>query len=191
MMSFIWALMAIASFIYGAAAGTLDAVSSAAMEGAEEAVKVVISLAGAICLWSGVTEVISRTGGIRALSRVFAPVLRRLFKESSSDPEIMDTISTNMAANLLGLGNAATPSGIRAATLICRKNRTVEDLCTLVVINTSSIQLIPTTIAALRGSLGASSPFDVTPAIWCASVFALSVGLLSLASLRWVASKRG
>ena len=161
-MSLIWTLMAAVSLLYGIFAGTLGDISAAVIEGAGDAVSVTLSLTGAICLWSGVTKVIERIGGMRVLSRAAAPILRRLFRESSKYPEIINAISANMAANILGLGNAATPPGIRAASLMCSDKKTVRDLCTLIVINTSSIQLIPATAAALRGS-GQPHPSTSSP----------------------------
>ena len=114
-MSYIWTAMAAAAFLYGAARGTGAAVSSAAMEGAEAALKFTLSTGGAICLWCGVTEVMSRCGISEWISKLLHPVLSRLFPKAAKDRETMDALSANVSANLLGLGNAATPMGIKAA----------------------------------------------------------------------------
>jgi len=178
--------MVLAALIYGAASGTLDKVSAAVSEGAADAVNVTLSLTGTLCLWSGVTEAIRRAGGMNILQRAARPFLRHLFSASADDPEITEAVAANMAANILGLGNAATPPGIRAAVLMASSERTSDDLAALAVLNTSSIQLIPATAAALRASLGAKSPFDILPAVWCASAAALLSGLAMLCLLRYI-----
>ena len=178
-MSYIWTAMAAAAFLYGAARGTGAAVSSAAMEGAEAALKFTLSTGGAICLWCGVTEVMSRCGISEWISKLLHPVLSRLFTKAAKDRETMDALSANVSANLLGLGNAATPMGIKAARGMAARCGGVasNELCTLVVLNTASIQLLPTSAAAVRAACGASSPFDIIPAVWISSVISVAVGL--------------
>ena len=112
-------------------------------------------------------ELLERSGAVKALTRLLAPLLRRLFPLSSRDGGIMAAISENVSANLLGLGNAATPAGEPAK----------DELCRLVVLNTASIQLIPSTIAAVRAANGAASAFDIMPAVWFSSVVSVAVGL--------------
>lgn len=159
--------------------------ADALFSGAAEAVKLCLEMTGAICLWSGVMELMEHCGVSAALGRFLGPVLRRLFPESASHPEILSAITENVSANLLGLGNAATPAGIRAAGGMARLSpgRTPDELCRFVLLNTASIQLIPTTLAALRGSLGAASAFDVTAALWISSSVSLLVGLAAAAVL--------
>ena len=124
-------------------------------------------------------ESLERGGAVKALTRLLAPLLRRLFPLSSRDGGIMAAISENVSANLLGLGNAATPAGIRAAQGISRLGEPAKDeLCRLVVLNTASIQLIPSTIAAVRAANGAASAFDIMPAVWFSSVVSVAVGLV-------------
>ena len=131
-------------------------------------------------------EVMQQAGISEKLSKLMRPVLRRLFPSSANDPEITETISGNVSANLLGLGNAATPLGMKACELMGRNSGGVatDDMCMLVVLNTASIQLLPTTIAALRSSAGCESPFDILPAVWVTSVVALAAGLGSAFLLR-------
>lgn len=153
--------------------------------GAQEAVNFCIGIAGGICLWSGVMELMERCGVSAALSRLLRPVLGRLFPQSTGDESILSALSENVSANLLGLGNAATPAGIRAARGMAELGeRGRDELCLLVVINTASIQLIPSTIAAVRSSAGAASAFDIVPAVWISSAAALAVGLLTASFLR-------
>lgn len=161
--------------------GSGDVIFSAA----QEAVSFCIGIAGAICLWSGVMELMESCGISAALSRLLRPVLERLFPNSAGEREILSALSENVSANLLGLGNAATPAGIRAARgMAALGERSRDELCLLVVINTASIQLIPSTIAAVRASAGAVSAFDIVPAVWISSAAALAVGLGTASLLR-------
>ena len=174
--------MILVSLTCGLLAGTLPAVSAAALAGARDAVTLSVSLCGMICLWSGVIELMRRCGLAERLSALLRPLLARLFPSAVRDPETMDALSSNVSANLLGLGNAATPAGINAALGLKRlsgKDDASNELCRLVVLNTASIQLLPTTVASLRASLGASSPFDILPAVWLASLVSVSAGLLA------------
>ncbi|NLH01355.1 MAG: spore maturation protein A [Clostridiales bacterium] len=180
--SIIITFMAAFSLIYGCLSGNLAAVSAAAADGAREAVNLCTSLCGMICLWSGVIELMARTGLSERLSAALRPVLKKLFPSAAKDRETMDALSTNVSANLLGLGNAATPAGIKAAKGLKRLSglsSASNELCLLVVMNTASIQLLPTTIASLRASLGASAPFDILPAVWLSSLLSVSAGILS------------
>lgn len=132
-------------------------------------------------------ELMESCGLSTALSRLLRPVLCRLFPDSCRHAHILSAITENVSANLLGLGNAATPAGIRAARGMASLNpdgQAGDELCRFVVLNTASIQLIPSTIAALRSSLGASSAFDIMPAVWISSALSLSAGLAMAALLR-------
>ena len=180
-MAWIWTGMVAASVVYGAVHGTIGAVGSAAMEGAGAAVELCLSMAGIMCLWNGIMSIMKASGLMEGLSRLFLPVLRRLLPEASRDPDTIAALSGNVSANLLGLGNAATPLGIQAARRMARGcgGRASDELCTLVVLNTASIQLLPTTVAGVRAALGAESAFDILPAVWMASVLSVAAGLLA------------
>ena len=180
-MAWIWTGMVAASVLYGAGNGTIGAVGNAAMEGAGAAVELCLSMAGVMCLWSGIMEVMKASGMMDGLSRLFRPFLRRLLPGACQDLDTMAALSGNMSANLLGLGNAATPLGIQAARRMARGCGGVagDELCTLVVLNTASIQLLPTTVAGVRAALGARSAFDILPAVWLASVLSVSAGLVA------------
>ena len=180
-MTWVWTGMVVLSLVFGLATGNLDAVANAALEGASSAVELSLSMAGVLCLWSGVMEVMNTCGLSSGLAHAFRPVLRRLLPEASRDSETLAAVSANVSANLLGLGNAATPLGIRAARRMARGCDGVasDELCLLVVLNTASIQLLPATIASVRSAAGSSSPFDILPAVWLSSALSVSVGLLS------------
>ncbi len=191
MIDTVWLLLIVCSVVFGAANGRLGDVSAAALDGAKTAVELAISLAGTLCLWNGVLEVMRRAGLDRALARAARPLLGRLLPDIRSDDEALGAVSANLSANLLGLGNAATPLGIRAASLMARGERATDSLCTFVVMNTASLQLVPATIAALRASLGAKSPFDILPAVWCSSAIALAAGLAADRLFRRIGRRRG
>ena len=190
-MSRIWGGMVLLSLLFGAATGRMDAVSEAALSGAQSAGELSLSMAGVLCLWSGVMEIMNVCGLSGSLARAFRPLLRRLLPEASQDSETLAAVSANVSANLLGLGNAATPLGIRAARRMARGCGGVasDELCRLVVLNTASIQLLPTTIASVRAAAGCKTPFDILPAVWLSSVLSVTAGLtaawlLSLAGRR-------
>ena len=180
-MSGIWAGMVVVSLVCALVTGRGSEVASAAMEGASAGVELCLGMAGALCLWMGVMEVLRRAGAMGWLSRLLRPVLSALFPQVSGDRGVMDSISANVSANLLGLGNAATPLGLEAARRMGEKSGgTASDaLCMLVVCNTASIQLIPTTVAAVRAGAGSQTPFDILPAVWLASAISVGVGIMA------------
>ncbi|MGI6498527.1 MAG: nucleoside recognition domain-containing protein [Oscillospiraceae bacterium] len=181
-MSIIWVLMVLLSVVSSFFLGTGDAVSKAALDGAAAAVQLCLSMAGILCLWSGVMEVMRQSGLMAGLSRLLRPVLSLLYPEFKNDRSVMEPLSANVSANLLGLGNAATPMGIQAATQMNRRAQGVatDPLCMLVVCNTASIQLIPATVAGVRAAAGSASPFDILPAVWLASVCSVLAGITAV-----------
>ena len=178
-MTVFWVAMVVISLVCGLATGNLSQVSQAAAEGAQSAVTLCISMAGMLCLWNGVLEVMNRSGLTQKLRVLLLPVLRQLYPDFRGDGAVLDAVSANVCANLLGLGNAATPFGIRAAKGMAERyrGRAGDGLCLLVVCNTASIQLLPTTVAAIRSAAGCASPFDILPAVWLSSALALGAGL--------------
>ena len=178
-MTVVWTGMVAVSVLCGLATGRGAEVAAAAIEGAGAAVELCLSIAGMMCLWSGVMEVMRRSGLAEGLTRLLRPVLRRLFPGCAGDRETMDSVAANVSANLLGLGNAATPLGLQAARRMGRNcgGRASDELCMLVVCNTASIQLIPTTVATVRAAAGSAAPFDILPAVWLASALSAWVGI--------------
>ena len=178
-MSVIWTGMVCLSILCGLATGRGDAVAGAAMEGAAAGVELCLGIGGTLCLWMGVMEVMRRSGLAARLSRLLRPALRRLYPDFAGDAGVMDSISANVSANLLGLGSAATPLGIQAARQMARRSPGVasDSLCMLVVCNTASIQLIPTTVASVRQAAGCAAPFDILPAVWLASALSVAAGI--------------
>ena len=184
-MTVVWTGMVSLSLIFGIVTGNLDAVANAAMEGASSAVTLCVSLAGILCLWSGVMEVLRACGLADKIAALFRPLLRRLLPNASRDTETLAAVSANVSANLLGLGNAATPLGIQAACRMARGcgGTASDELCLLVVLNTASIQLIPATVSGVRAAAGSASPLDILPAVWLASAMSVTAGLLAAGAL--------
>lgn len=180
-MAWVWTGMVVLSLLFGILTGNLNAVANAALDGAASAVELSLSMAGIICLWCGVMEIMNTCGLSDRLAKLFRPVLRRLLPEASRDPETLAAVSANVSANLLGLGNAATPLGIQAARRMAQGCHGVasNELCLLVVLNTASIQLLPATVASLRAAAGCPSPFDILPAVWLSSILSVAAGLFS------------
>jgi len=179
-LSWIWLAIVIIAAVYGMLSGNMQSVSSAAFEGASAAVQLCLGMCGATCLWCGLLEALKRAGLTDKLTLLLRPLLSRLLPGSVRDAEIMNAAAANLSANLLGLGNAATPMGIKAAVRMAGVRKSAsDDLCTLVVLNTASVQLIPATVAAIRSSLGCSSPFDILPAVWATSAVSVCTGLLA------------
>ena len=187
-MSWIWTGILLLSLICAAVTGNGSALASAIPTGAQAGVTLAISLAGSICLWTGVGKLMEKAGLTAALSRLLRPLLHRIFPGTKHDPVLSGCLSANICANFLGLGNAATPMGIQAVKRMAdplRPGQATDQMCRLIVLNTASIQLIPANVAAVRAGLGAAAPFDILPAVWVTSLCSASLGLCAA----WVLGK--
>ncbi len=181
-MSYIWFGIILISLVFALLTGRGSALAAAIPQGAQAGVTLAVSLAGSICLWSGVGTLMQRIGATAALSRLLSPILHRLFPDAKKDIILAGDLSSNICANILGLGNAATPMGIRAAKRMVDPRRpgiATDGLCRLIVLNTASIQLIPANVAAVRANLGCQTPFDILPAVWITSLCSASMGLIA------------
>ena len=184
-MSLIWTVFILVSVLCAAGNGTMARLSAAVPEGAQAGITLAASIAGPLCLWTGVGRLMERAGITGILSRILRPLLIRLFPSSRRDPQLEDALSANVCANLLGLGNAATPMGIAAAKRLRVNDTATDELCRLVVLNTASIQLIPTSVAAVRSALGARAPFAILTAVWLTSLCSAGAGLTAA----WIFSR--
>lgn len=181
MLSVVWVSFLVLALVCGAATGRLSEVTAAVGTGAAEAVTLAVGIAGLMSFWSGLMELIRASGLADKLARVLRPLLRPLFGAASRDKESMELVSANVTANLLGLSNAATPLGLRAADrLYTQSGRkgSPDPVLTLIILNTTSLQLVPSTVAAVRGACGAAAPFDIMPAVWLASIASVAVVLI-------------
>lgn len=179
-MSWIWTAMVGLSVLAAILTGQGGMLAKGVMEGAQSGITLAVSMAGSICLWSGLGKLMEEAGITGILSRLLKPVLGRIFPSFRTDPVLSGSLSANVCANFLGLGNAATPMGIQAAQRLAGGNTVASDeLCRLIVLNTASIQLIPANVAAVRTSLGCATPFDILPAVWITSICSAGLGLLA------------
>lgn len=189
LLSYLWTFLVLLSIVCAGITGNASRLTASAMEGAASAVTLVLSIGGSVCLWTGVGRLMERCGITALLSRLLSPLTSRLFPSTKQNEQLRHDLTANITANLLGLGNAATPMGIRAAKgLVNPQNPAVatDELCRLVVLNTASIQLLPTNVAAIRAALGGETPFDILPAVWMTSLLSAGLGLTAAILLgRW------
>lgn len=184
-MSYIWLGLILISVISAIITGRGNFLSAAILEGAQAGIQLGISIAGGICLWSGLGRLMESIGITSRLSRWLRPLLHRIFPSTQQDKTLANCLSANICANFLGLGNAATPMGIQAAKRLKQGNQATDELCRLIVLNTASIQFIPASVAAVRASLGCPSPFDILPAVWITSIASAGGGL----TMAWLLGK--
>ena len=179
-LSWVWVIIILLSIIFGSISGKMGAISAASAQGAQTGITVAIGIAGAICLWSGVGNLMDKIGLTDLLSKFFRPLLSFIFPGTKKDPQLRRDLSGNICANILGLGNAATPMGIKAVKRMRLPDHpgvATDEMCRLIVLNTASIQLIPANVAAVRSGLGCTSPFDILPAVWITSLCSAGLGL--------------
>ena len=181
-MSWIFTGILAVSTIFALLLGNGAALNAAIPQGAQAGVTLALSLAGSICLWTGVGKVMERVGLTATLSKLLRPILHRVFPGTRTDTALSGALSANICANFLGLGNAATPMGIQAVQRMkdaSRPDLATDQMCRLIVLNTASIQLIPANVAAVRVSLGCETPFDILPAVWVTSLCSAALGLMA------------
>lgn len=183
MLNIIWPLFIIVSFIYAILNGRVAEVNNSVFESTKLAVDLSISLLGTICLWNGIMQIASKTSIVKHLSRILNPIIRKLFPDIKKEEKVNEEITMNMIANIMGLGNAATPLGLKAMRSMQKKNsdksRLSNSMAMFIVINTASIQLIPTTVIAIRNSLGSTNPTAMIIPVWIATICAAVAAIIS------------
>ncbi|MBR5152448.1 MAG: hypothetical protein IKW60_02855 [Clostridia bacterium] len=183
MLNYIWGGMILVSLIVSALTGNVETTVAAAAQGAGNAVELCLTLLGILCLWTGLARIGERAGFIRILSRLLHPVLSFLFPKLDRNDPARDSIVMNFVANLLGMGNAATPLGIKAMQDLHARNKkrgvATNEMCTFVVMNTASLQLLPTTLISLRQAYGSAAPSSIIIPVWMVSICSLAVGILA------------
>ena len=181
-MSYIWLGMLAVSLVCAFFSGNMEQLSKAVLDGADKAVNLVISMAGVMCLWTGIMKIADKSGLTLIISKLLSPILSKLMPDYDRDSPAMKAVSANITANILGLGNAATPFGIAAMKEMQKtnklKNSPNNSMIIFVIINTASVQIIPTTIAALRQAAGSVAPYSILPYIWMTSVLTLISGIV-------------
>ena len=183
MLNFLWPTFIVISFIYGILFGNVEKINQSIFDSAKNTVEMCITLIGSICLWSGIIEIAKKTTIIYKLTKLLNPIIMFLFPEISKKDIVYQDISMNIIANILGLGNAATPLGIRAMKKMQEnskdKERLNNSMVMFIILNTASLQLIPTTVIAIRSSMGSKNPTTIILPVWIATITALSIGVLS------------
>ena len=185
MLDFVWAGLMLISIISGFFNGRTAEVSAAIFSGAGNSVTLCISLLGCICLFSGIMEIAQKSGLSKIIAAALKPIIRLIFPGLDTNSRAAEAISLNITANLLGLGNAATPFGLIAMNELDEMNNhgkaASNYMVTFVTINTATVQIIPTTVAMMRQSAGSAAPLEIMPCVWCASVAALCAGVTAAA----------
>ena len=181
MLNIVWPIFIILSFTYAIFSGNLDNLNSSIFESTQSAVNLSLNLLGTICLWNGIMQIASKTSVVGKLTKFLKPIINFLFPEIDKNSTIHKEISMNMIANILGLGNAATPLGIKAMKSMQRENKDKKTLSNsmamFIVLNTASMQLIPTTVIAIRNSLGSTNPTKIVFPVWIATICAAVTGI--------------
>ena len=181
-MNYLFPILILVSIVCSIFTGRVAETTSAAFLGAENAVKAIVAMSGIFCFWTGILKISEKSGLSKVISRLIKPILRRVFPRLDPNGTAFSAITMNVLANLMGMGNAATPAGIEAMEKLDALNGhspyPSREMCYFVVMNTASIQLIPTTIMALRGSVGSKNPAAVMVPIWITSTVALLTAML-------------
>lgn len=182
MLNYIWLVMLVAGLLLGIFNGRVEEVTRAAFASAGRGVELSIGLLGVICLWSGIMNISEKSGMIKVIARIAGPVLKLMFPQLAKNSKALGTIVMNLAANFLGLGNAATPLGIKAMEELQKANgnrdTASDSMCMFLVLNTSAIQLIPSSVIAIRSAAGSKAPSEITICVWIASLCATCAGLI-------------
>ena len=182
LLNYIWFGMLVMSVLCSLFTGRTAELSRAVTDGADKAVMLVISMAGVMCLWTGILKIAEKSGVTGKISALLAPVIKLVMPECRNNKKAMEAVSANITANIFGLGNAATPLGLKAMKELQKTNRLINSpdnsMVMFVVINTASLQLIPSTIAAMRQAAGSEQPFAILPYIWITSILTLITGIM-------------
>ncbi|MGL5086292.1 MAG: nucleoside recognition domain-containing protein [Clostridium sp.] len=183
MINYIWFIMIFLGGLVGVSTGNGEGISKAIVGSADSTVQLIIGLVGLMCFWCGVMKVAEKSGFTQKLSNILKPVLRLLFKDAAKDEKALGAIVMNITANMLGLGNAATPFGIKAMQEMDRLNKDKEkasnDMALFLVLNAACIQLVPTTIISIRAATGSVNPGAIIMPAIAASTIAAVVGVAS------------
>lgn len=183
MLNIIWPIFIIISYIYAICVGKISEINNSIFESCKSAVDLSITFLGTMCLWTGIMQIAKKTTLITKLTNLLKAIMRILFPDIDKNDPAYEEISMNMVANILGLGNAATPLGLKAMKTMQKTNTSRDTLTNsmamFIIINTASIQIIPTTVIAIRSSLGSSNPTAIIIPVWIATICAAIAGIIS------------
>ena len=181
MLNIIWPVFFFFFIIFSILMGNINELNSSIFQSTSDAVNLCITLLGTMCLWNGIMQIANKTTFIKKITKLLSPLMKLLFPKIMKDDEVYQEISMNIVANVLGLGNAATPLGIKAMKSMQEKNIDkkvlTNEMATFIVLNTASIQIIPTTVIAIRNSLGSTNPTAIIVPVWVATICAAIAGI--------------
>lgn len=181
MMNYVWPVMILFAFVSAIVTGSMSGLSAAVIQGGQDAVSLLLRLVAMLCLWGGIMEIAESAGITRAFSRILSPVLKLIFPRLKKEDYALEAVSMNITANVLGLGNAATPLGLEAMRRLQEINTdpltASDEMVVFVVMNTAAMHIVPTTVATLRGQYGSQSPMAIMPASILTSFCALTVAI--------------
>lgn len=183
MLNIIWPIFIIISYIYAIFSGNVEKINNSVFDSAKNAVELTITFFGTVCLWNGIMQIAKETTLMEKITKILQPIMKFLFPEVKKDSTANQEMSMNIVANILGLGNAATPLGLKAMKTLQKENNKKDTLSNtmmmFIILNTASLQIIPTTVIAIRSSLGAKEPTEVIVPVWIATVSAAIAGVIS------------
>lgn len=183
MLNYIWPIIIIISFIYSVYSGNVGDLNNSIFTSLQDVISLSMTLIGTMSLWCGFMEIVKNTSIMDKLNKLLKPILGWLFPDAKENEEAMNNISINVISNILGLGNAATPAGLKAIECLQDSNkdkkRLSDSMIMLIVLNTASIQLIPTTVIAIRTSLKSSNPAGIIMSIWVSTIIGTAVGIIA------------
>lgn len=181
MLNILWPIFIIISVIYSICSGNLQGLNNSIFESVESVIDVSLTLLGLTCLWNGIMEIALNTGVVKKISIFLSPIVKKLFPGIQLEENSFDCIVMNIVANMLGLGNAATPLGLKAIDELQKDNlddgRLSDNMMMLIVLNTASLQIIPTSVIAIRSSLGSSNPTKIIFPVWISTICSAIVGV--------------
>lgn len=184
MLNFIWPVFFIVAFIYGIFSGNIEKINEAIFSSTEDAVSLCIKLLGTISFWNGIMKIATKTRIVSNLKRGLRPIFQILFPKIREDEDVYTEISMNVVANIMGLGNAATPMGLKAMKSLQKrnnnKNKLSKEMAIFIVLNTASIQIIPTTVIAIRNSLNSANSTAILFPVWVATACSAVSAILAV-----------
>lgn len=190
MLNYIWSIIIIFSVFCAFFTGSTEQLSNAVLSSASEAIQLIITMCGTVCLWSGIMEIAEQSGASKAIAKLLSPILSKFFPKLDKNGSAFRAICSNVTANLLGLGNAATPLGIKAMQELehetCNNSsekKASKSMVMFVILNTTSIQLMPTMIISILESCGAENPMETVPYIWIASIAGMFAAVIAVHTL--------
>lgn len=183
MLNKIWPAFLIISFIYAILNGNIEEFNNSIFTSCAQTVDLILKLFGTMCLWNGLMKIVQETSLMKKLTKFISPLMKILFPKMKKEDKEYKEITINIIANLLGIGNAATPLGLKAMQTMQEKNpqkdKITDPMAMFIVLNTASIQLIPSTVIAVRASLGSVNPSQIIVPVWIATIAADVAGIVA------------